>query len=80
VGATLLYGVERKKGGQRKTETRKSELAGNEEAGQSDRDQIFEEPHKGIFDVQNGDQFSPDLVTGECSDHSAERAENRAND
>src|SRR5262249_50939878 len=57
-----------------------AESTEGEEISEADRNQIFEESDKSIFDVQRGDQFSPDFVTGERSDHRADRAENRADD
>src|SRR5437899_2875422 len=53
-------------------------LRTRKETGEADCDQIFQQGDENVFDVQSGDYFSPDLVTGKCSDHSTDGTENRA--
>jgi len=56
------------------------ELPRNKETGEPDRDQVFQQSDENVFDVQRADQTTLDLVTGKCSDYSADGAQNRPND
>ena len=56
------------------------ELPRDKETGEPDRDQVFQQSDENVFDVQRADQTTLDLVTGKCSDYSADGAQNRPND
>src|SRR6266404_7455942 len=58
----------------------RSQSARDKKAGESDRDQVFQQGDENVFDVQRGDQTPSDFVTSECSDYSADSAQNRADD